>query len=58
MKLVTGISTILMKEVIILHCRVVSVEHSTGNILPRNARAALITGFMGWWGTLMISLVW
>ena len=59
MKLVTGISTILMKEVIILHCRVVSVERSTGSMdVIRNAWAALITGFMGWWGTLMISLVW
>ena len=59
MKLVTGISTILMKEVIILHCRVVSVEHSTGSMdVIRNAQAALITGFMGGWGTLMISLVW
>ena len=48
-----------MKEVIILHCRVNSVERSTGSMdVIRNARAALITGFMGWWGTLMISLVW
>ena len=38
MKLVTGISTIIMKEVIILHCKVVSVERSTGSMdVIRNA---------------------